>query len=647
MLHDVITTSGTGVVGYGTKVVSAAEICYYSAEISKTLQSFQLDELRVIVFVQDPIVFYTSVIATFRNKCVLIPVEPSSSFNEVMAIVELCEVNVVISDTAGNWGGCRVVEVCFSKIQKFNNSGTYDRSLTLDESTILLALAFNKIERIDGRQFLEQMKKLDLGVGTLKNAALVIVECVPVAARIISLLWAYQNNLSIYFGTGEEYLQDFVPRIHGLSIDFSLFYFGGYHTNPTSLPSYKLILESVKFADRNGYAGVWTPERHFNSFGGLFPNPAVLSAGLATITTNIQLRCGSTVLPLSDSIRIAENWALVDNLSNGRVSVSFASGWQADDFVFFPEKFCDRDSHLFAQVEEVRRLWRGDTITRLNGMGKNIDLRIFPQPIQRELPFWITAAGKREIFEKAGEIGANVLTHMVWQNDKDLEMNIKAYRQSLFANGFDPSAYKVAVMIHTFVGDSTEEVREMVKKPLKEYIKSSVGLIKAMTSKIEVDGANYGRYNSSFDDSNPQLTEELLEIAFNRFFEKAGLFGSIKKVSKTVESLIEIGVDDLACLVDFGLDQEAVFSSLEYLTIVKNHYMNPVRANINRIIFQCSKRSGHALNRDIGIPQMSKPTLLRQIFEVDDTIFLELNLASQLVDDKTTTSFVQKISHDF
>lgn len=81
---------------------------------------------------------------------------------------------------------------------------------------------------------------------------------------------------------------------------------------------YQFILECAQLADRLGYNAIWTPERHFHQFADLYPNPSVLSAGLATITQQVKLRAGSVVAPLHHPARIAEEWAIVDNLSVGR-----------------------------------------------------------------------------------------------------------------------------------------------------------------------------------------------------------------------------------------------------------------------------------------------------------------------------------------
>ena len=157
---------------------------------------------------------------------------------------------------------------------------------------------------------------------------------------------------------------------------------------------YRLLLEGAKFADAHGFAAVWTPERHFHAFGGLYPNPAVTSAALAALTERVQIRAGSVVLPLHNPIRVAEDWAVVDNLSNGRVGLSFASGWQPNDFVLAPDNFADRkDADGRADRDRPRGCGAARRSRGPGRDGKTVEVRILPRPVQPELPVWITAAG--------------------------------------------------------------------------------------------------------------------------------------------------------------------------------------------------------------------------------------------------------------
>src|SRR6185369_4633520 len=100
--------------------------------------------------------------------------------------------------------------------------------------------------------------------------------------------------------------------------------------------TYETVFKVSEQLDGGPFVAVWTPERHFNPFGGAFPNPSVLSAALAMRTKHLELRAGSLLSPLHHPIRIVEEWSVVDNLSNGRAAISFGSAWTVTDFVFFP-----------------------------------------------------------------------------------------------------------------------------------------------------------------------------------------------------------------------------------------------------------------------------------------------------------------------
>ncbi|MEJ8643180.1 LLM class flavin-dependent oxidoreductase [Streptomyces sp. MS1.HAVA.3] len=145
-------------------------------------------------------------------------------------------------------------------------------------------------------------------------------------------------------------------------MEFSLFFFSGDGT-AAGPGKYDLLMESARFADANGFAGIWVPERHFVDFGGLYPNPSVLAAAIAVQTQQIQIRAGSCVLPLHHPVRVAEEWAVVDNLSGGRAAISAASGWHPDDFLLAPgdgqQRYPRRKEEMFEAIETIQRLWAG------------------------------------------------------------------------------------------------------------------------------------------------------------------------------------------------------------------------------------------------------------------------------------------------
>jgi natural product biosynthesis luciferase-like monooxygenase protein len=356
------------------------------------------------------------------------------------------------------------------------------------------------------------------------------------------------------------------------TVDFSLFYFSSNEREVDAAEKYRVLLEGAKFGDEHGFKAVWSPERHFHAFGGLFPNPSVTSAALATITDRIDLRAGSCVSPLHDSIRIAEEWSVVDNLSKGRVGISFAAGWQPNDFVLKPENYATRKERMFEQIEEVQALWRGESMHRDTPDGREVDLQILPRPVQADLPVWITAASNPETFRMAGEKGYHLLTHLLGQTVEELAEKIAIYREARRQNGFDPNAGVVTLMLHTYVGTDTDAVRDLVREPMKAYLRSSVGLIKAAawsfpTFKQRTTDEN-GRF--SVNHLGEAEMDEVLEFSFNRYFETSGLFGDADACLQRVRELKGIAVDEIACLVDFGVDTDRVLDMLPRLAAVKD-----------------------------------------------------------------------------
>jgi natural product biosynthesis luciferase-like monooxygenase protein len=343
---------------------------------------------------------------------------------------------------------------------------------------------------------------------------------------------------------------------------FSLFYFASDDSPGDAGDKYRLLIEGAKFADLHDFAAVWTPERHFHAFGGLYPNPSVMSAALSMITSRIQIRAGSVVMPLHHPVRVAEEWALVDNLSKGRIGVAFASGWHANDFVFFPENYKERKEVMLRGIEAVQKLWRGEGIIVPSGAGNDIEVKIYPKPIQRQLPIWLTAAGASDTFVKAGEMGANILTHLLGQSVEDVAEKIKAYREGLAKHGYDPRSRQVVVMLHTLIGEDKEAVREKVREPFTNYLRSSVGLIGNLIKSLNMP--------LDLDTMSSRDMDDLLSFAFARYFETSALFGTPTSCLAMIDRLKEIDVDEVACLVDFGIDSASALASLEHLAVLKD-----------------------------------------------------------------------------
>ncbi len=374
---------------------------------------------------------------------------------------------------------------------------------------------------------------------------------------VLELFWTLARGFKVIIQSEDDRVPTSAPggEAPDKKLDFSLFYFANDAGNGNG-DKYRLLIEGAKFADEHGFAAVWTPERHFHAFGALFPNASVTSAALAMVTKRIQIRAGSVVLPLHHPIRIAEEWSVVDNLSNGRIAVSFASGWHDRDFAFAPVNYESRKKIMFDGIETVRKLWRGETVRCLTGAGVETEIRTFPRPVQTELPVWITGSGQQETFRKAGELGANLLTHLLGQSLEELAAKIRIYRAARAEH--HEGEGRVALMLHTFVGQDLNAVREKVRKPFCDYLKSSTDLLKSLGR----DGSGEG---SDLKNVAEHDLDAMAQRAFDRYFTRFGLLGTPESCQPLINQLKSIGVDEVACLINFGVDHHSVIDSLPEL----------------------------------------------------------------------------------
>ena len=370
----------------------------------------------------------------------------------------------------------------------------------------------------------------------------------------LELIWTLVRGFKLVIqSTGSGAMFASALQFRQRKIDFSLFYFADEETDQAD--KYRLLKDGARFADRNGFSAVWTPERHFHSFGGLYPNPSVASAALATITQKIQIRAGSVVLPLHDPVRVAEEWSLVDNLSGGRVGISVASGWNATDFVFNPKGFSENKELMYRNLATVRALWRGETLSLPGGDGP-ASISIRPRPVQPELPIWITAAGNPDTFKTAGRLGANLLTHLLGQSIEELAEKIAIYRQTRREHGHSGDG-QVTLMLHTFIGKDMARVRDTVEQPFRQYLSSSLGLMKGLARSLGLD--------MDSEHFTEAARDTLLTHAFDRYFENGALFGAPDHCLKKIDDLKGIGVDEIGCLIDFGVDYATTMTGLEDL----------------------------------------------------------------------------------
>ncbi|MFF1799422.1 MupA/Atu3671 family FMN-dependent luciferase-like monooxygenase, partial [Kitasatospora sp. NPDC058263] len=319
-------------------------------------------------------------------------------------------------------------------------------------------------------------------------------------------------------------------------VDFSLSFFGDYPLDTRPEDRYRIVLESARFADRNGFHAVWLPERHFHSFGGIFPNPSVLAAALARETERVRLNAGCAVLPLHHPVRVAEEWSVVDNLSGGRVGLGCASGWHPNDFLFFPDRYGTHKELMHRQVDTIRALWRGEPYRGRNGSGEEIEVHLHPRPLQELPPMYTAIVGNPDSFREAARHDLGVITNLMTQSVEELAANVALYRRTRAEHGLDPEAGRVVVLVHSYLGADLATAREQAYRPFCGYLRSSLSLFGQVANSLGL--------TLDYENTPEEDLEFVLERAYERYCASRALIGTPESARTDLDSLRPAGADE-------------------------------------------------------------------------------------------------------
>lgn len=198
---------------------------------------------------------------------------------------------------------------------------------------------------------------------------------------------------------------------------------------------YSQTLERIVEAERLGADGVWFTEHHFFEDGYL-PQPLTFAAAAAAVTNRMRIGTAVVLAPLRHAAHIAEQAALVDIISGGRLELGLGAGWAPREYAAFGVESSQRFAFTEVALERVRTLL-ADGVT--------------PPPVQDPVPLWLGYQGPRGA-RRAGQLGAGLICL-----DPRL---LEPYHEGLIAGGHDPDAARMAGLIEIVLCDDPEEATE-------------------------------------------------------------------------------------------------------------------------------------------------------------------------------------------
>jgi probable F420-dependent oxidoreductase len=230
----------------------------------------------------------------------------------------------------------------------------------------------------------------------------------------------------------------------------------------TFVREYRETIDLVRLAESVGFSSAWVSEHHGASDGYL-PSLLVMLAALAEATSTIALGTGVVLTPLHDPIRLAEDAAVVDNLSEGRLLLGLGLGWREEEFRMLRVPVRERRARLEEAIEVLRRAWTGERFSFDGSVFRFDRVRVTPPAARPGGPPVLLGGYVEDAYRRAGALGDG---HITDAGDTEALLHAVATMDDAARGaGKDPAALRLVVTRNAFVterGDAWEAVRDGV-----------------------------------------------------------------------------------------------------------------------------------------------------------------------------------------
>lgn len=243
-----------------------------------------------------------------------------------------------------------------------------------------------------------------------------------------------------------------------------------------SLPQfYQELLEQGQLADRLGFHSFWVAEHHFHEYGSV-PRPAVFLSSLAAVTSSIRLGTSVAVLPFDNPIRTAEDYAMLDVLSKGRLEFGVGSGYLQHEYDGFGIDVQERRERFDEALDVIRTAWRGE---RFSHHGKffqydSVQLNVVPHQTPSPQIYIAVLRNEAAVFVGRKHLGMMMIPYATTERIDELRDTCAAFKREFIASG--PQHHndepRIPFGLHCFCAESTSKAREYARPYMDHYVRT-------------------------------------------------------------------------------------------------------------------------------------------------------------------------------
>jgi len=318
-------------------------------------------------------------------------------------------------------------------------------------------------------------------------------------------------------------------------------------------------LEQVEWSEALGFDEVWFTEHHFIDYG-LSVDPSTLAAAAASRTRRVRIGLAAAILPFHHPLRLAEQMALVDILSYGRLDVGVGRGNRPAEFTGYRVPQEESRERFDEVVEIMRRAWTEERFSYAGRFYQFHDVRVIPKPVQRPHPPLYQVCVTKDGIENTALRGWPMLNSVLFGPVDQLLANRDTYVNTLKKSG--TSDAEIAALLERwgvsrqiYVADTDARALEETKAAELWYQESFRRFV--IPERIE-------DAHPSLQPGFRAMAERLAHVTWERLVAETLAFGSPDTVAGHIETMRRMGVGHVLCWMNFGgLPQDKIRRSME------------------------------------------------------------------------------------
>lgn len=236
---------------------------------------------------------------------------------------------------------------------------------------------------------------------------------------------------------------------------------------------YQELQAQASLADAMGFYSFWIAEHHFHEYGAV-PRPSILLSVIGSQTKSIKLGSAVAVLPFDNPLRSAEDFAMLDLISGGRLELGVGSGYLQHEFQGFGIDVSDRRERFDESLAVVQKAWRGERFSFDGKHFKISDVKLNVHPVQPEaVPIFI-AVLRNEAAKFVGrqKLGMMMIPYATTEKIEELAETCSVYKTEFLESGGSAEQARIQFGLHCFCARTTEEARAIAKPYMERYVRT-------------------------------------------------------------------------------------------------------------------------------------------------------------------------------